>query len=109
MQQGSVGYHHSGEHLVAYPQWCKRQQATFSPWILMGSFVILWAKAACRVGRCDKVSKRVLLCTGGKPTQAAARYWPDVFATEQAAASKPSVLEGMRLVRPVVETGCVAC
>lgn len=38
-------------------------------------------------------------------SQAAARYWPEVFSTEQAAHAQAHVLQGMRIVRPVVETG----
>lgn len=37
--------------------------------------------------------------------QAAAIYWPDIFATPEAEAQKPRLVEQMRAVRPVVETG----
>ncbi len=38
-------------------------------------------------------------------TQAAAILWPEVFATEEAEAKKEELVEKMRAVRPVVETG----
>jgi hypothetical protein len=37
--------------------------------------------------------------------QAAEKLWPELFATPGAAAERPRVLEEMRAVRPVVETG----
>jgi hypothetical protein len=37
--------------------------------------------------------------------QAAEKLWPDVFGTPAAAAQKARVMEEMRTVRPVVETG----
>ena len=37
--------------------------------------------------------------------QAAAKLWPEVFATPEAEARKGELVEAMRLVRPVVETG----
>lgn len=40
-------------------------------------------------------------------SQAAAKLWPDVFATPEAEACKEELVEKMRVVRPVVETGCV--
>jgi hypothetical protein len=39
------------------------------------------------------------------PAQAAEKLWPDVFATPAAAAQRGRVLEEMRRVRPVIETG----
>jgi hypothetical protein len=39
------------------------------------------------------------------PAQAAAIQWPEVFATPEAEAAKPRLVEQMRAVRPVVETG----
>lgn len=38
-------------------------------------------------------------------SQAAAKLWPDVFATPEAEARKEELVEKMRVVRPVVETG----
>lgn len=38
-------------------------------------------------------------------TQAAAIQWPEIFVTEAAEAAKPDLVEKMRAVRPVVETG----
>ena len=45
--------------------------------------------------------------TKGAPSlmQAASALWPDVFNTEAAKSKKAQVLEQMRAVRPVVETG----
>ena len=37
--------------------------------------------------------------------QAAAKLWPDVFGTPEAEARKGELVEAMRIVRPVVETG----
>lgn len=37
--------------------------------------------------------------------QAAAKLWPEVFATPEADARKEELVEKMRVVRPVVETG----
>lgn len=37
--------------------------------------------------------------------QAAAKLWPEVFATPAAEARKEELVEKMRVVRPVVETG----
>ena len=37
--------------------------------------------------------------------QAAAKLWPDVFVTPEAEARKGELVEAMRIVRPVVETG----
>ena len=39
--------------------------------------------------------------------QAAAKLWPDVFQTPEAESRKGELVEKMRVVRPVVETGCV--
>lgn len=39
--------------------------------------------------------------------QAAAKLWPEVFETPEAEARKEELVEKMRVVRPVVETGCV--
>ena len=38
-------------------------------------------------------------------SQAAAALWPEYFADESIAAQKPVILEKMKQVRPVVETG----
>lgn len=40
-------------------------------------------------------------------TQAAKKLWPDVFDTPAAAAREAELVEKMRIVRPVVETGWV--
>jgi hypothetical protein len=37
--------------------------------------------------------------------QAAAIQWPEIFGTAAAEAAKPDLVEKMRAVRPVVETG----
>jgi hypothetical protein len=37
--------------------------------------------------------------------QAAAIQWPDIFQSAAAEAAKPQLVEQMRAVRPVVETG----
>ena len=37
--------------------------------------------------------------------QAAAKLWPEVFQTPEAEARKEELVEKMRVVRPVVETG----
>ena len=34
--------------------------------------------------------------------------WPDLFDTDEARQQQERVVEGMRVVRPVVETGCVS-
>ena len=39
--------------------------------------------------------------------QAAAKLWPEVFQTPEAESRKEELVEKMRVVRPVVETGCV--
>lgn len=39
------------------------------------------------------------------PPQAAAIQWPEIFNTPEAEAAKPELVEKMRKVRPVVETG----
>lgn len=39
--------------------------------------------------------------------QAAAIQWPEIFKTAAAEAAKPQLVEQMRAVRPVVETGWV--
>lgn len=49
---------------------------------------------------CDSVGESSL-----SAFKAAAIYWPDVFATPEAEAAKPRLVEQMRAVRPVVETG----
>jgi hypothetical protein len=41
------------------------------------------------------------------PAQAAAEQWPHIFATPEAEVRKAELVEKMRAVRPVVETGCV--
>jgi hypothetical protein len=38
-------------------------------------------------------------------TQAAEKLWPDVFSSVDAQARKDKLIEDMRAVRPVVETG----
>ncbi len=53
----------------------------------------------------SKCTSHLYMYTSPQSCQAAARYWPEVFATEHAARAQPSVLDGMRMVRPVVETG----
>lgn len=63
--------------------------------------------------RCWLVTKSALLtCWLTKssplsvpPIQAATKLWPDVFTSEEALARKDQVIEDMRAVRPVVETG----
>ncbi|KIZ05430.1 hypothetical protein MNEG_2528 [Monoraphidium neglectum] len=49
---------------------------------------------------CDSVGESSL-----SAFKAAAIYWPDIFATPEAEAQKPRLVEQMRAVRPVVETG----
>lgn len=49
---------------------------------------------------CDSVGESAL-----SAWKAAVKRWPEVFGTLEAKAKKDSVLEDMRLVRPVVETG----
>lgn len=49
---------------------------------------------------CDSVGESSL-----SAFRAAAIQWPEVFATEAAEAAKPRLVEQMRAVRPVVETG----
>lgn len=49
---------------------------------------------------CDSVGE-----SAASAWDAAARLWPDLFSTPDAAAAKPRVLADMRVVRPVVETG----
>ena len=39
--------------------------------------------------------------------QAATALWPEVFERDDVLARKDEVIEDMRIVRPVVETGCV--
>lgn len=41
------------------------------------------------------------------PPQAAARLWPEIFASAAAESRKEELVEKMRAVRPVVETGWV--
>ena len=50
---------------------------------------------------CDSVGESSL-----SAWRAAAVQWPDVFRTPEAEAQQERVVEGMRAVRPVVETGC---
>jgi hypothetical protein len=50
---------------------------------------------------CDSVGESSL-----SAWRAAAVQWPDVFRTPEAEAQQDRVVEGMRAVRPVVETGC---
>ena len=40
-------------------------------------------------------------------SQAAAQVWPEIFTSPAAEARKDELVEKMRAVRPVVETGCV--
>lgn len=35
------------------------------------------------------------------------KLWPDVFNSDEAEAKKDAVIEGMRVARPVIETGSV--
>lgn len=49
---------------------------------------------------CDSVGESSL-----SAWKAALKKWPEVFGTPEAEAKKEAVLEGMRQVRPVVETG----
>lgn len=49
---------------------------------------------------CDSVGESSL-----SAFKAAAILWPGVFATPEAEAAKPRLVEEMRAVRPVVETG----
>ncbi|KAI8469636.1 MAG: hypothetical protein J3K34DRAFT_454173 [Monoraphidium minutum] len=49
---------------------------------------------------CDSVGESSLTAF-----KAAALQWPEVFATPEAEAAKPKLVEQMRVVRPVVETG----
>ena len=53
---------------------------------------------------CDSVGESSL-----SAWRAAAVQWPDVFRTPEAEAQQERVVEGMRAVRPVVETGCGGC
>lgn len=39
--------------------------------------------------------------------KAASQLWPDIFTAEEAISKKDDVIEKMRSVRPVVETGAV--
>lgn len=41
----------------------------------------------------------------GRPLQSGVAKWPEMFSTPEADAKKEDVLEGMRVSRPVVETG----
>jgi hypothetical protein len=42
------------------------------------------------------------------PCQAAAIVWPEIFGSQEAEDRKEELVEKMRAVRPVVETGCAA-
>ena len=52
---------------------------------------------------CDSVGESSL-----SAWKAALKKWPEIFGTPEAESKRDSVLDGMRIVRPVVETGCVA-
>ncbi len=52
---------------------------------------------------CDSVGESSL-----SAWKAALKKWPEVFGTPEAQAKRDFVLESMRIVRPVVETGCAA-
>jgi hypothetical protein len=41
--------------------------------------------------------------------KAAAKLWPSIFTEETAIAKKDDIMEKMRIVRPVVETGVLRC
>ena len=49
---------------------------------------------------CDSVGESSL-----SAWRAAAIKWPEIFTTPEAEAQQERVIEGMRAVRPVVETG----
>ena len=49
---------------------------------------------------CDSVGESSL-----SAWRAADTKWPELFGTEQARQQRDRVVEGMRVVRPVVETG----
>jgi len=49
---------------------------------------------------CDSVGESSL-----SAWKAAVKKWPDIFGTPEAETKRESVMDGMRLVRPVVETG----
>lgn len=51
---------------------------------------------------CDSVGESSLTAW-----KAASVKWPAVFGTSEAEAKKETVMEGMRIVRPVIETGWV--
>lgn len=53
---------------------------------------------------CDSVGESSL-----SAWRAATIKWPELFKTPEAEAQQDRVIEGMRAVRPVVETGCVRC
>ncbi len=52
---------------------------------------------------CDSVGESSL-----SAWKAALKKWPEIFGTPEAESKRDSVLEGMRIVRPVVETGCLS-
>ncbi|PSC71072.1 hypothetical protein C2E20_5531 [Micractinium conductrix] len=64
-----------------------------------GTGTELWALDFDGVA-CDSVGESSL-----SAFKAAAKLWPDVFATPEAEACKEELVEKMRVVRPVVETG----
>ena len=49
---------------------------------------------------CDSVGESRL-----SAWKAAARLWPDIFNTDNAQTKKDQIMQDMRTVRPVVETG----
>jgi hypothetical protein len=51
---------------------------------------------------CDSVGESRL-----SAWKAAAKLWPELFASGEAQAKKEAVMEDMRTVRPVVETGAL--
>jgi len=53
---------------------------------------------------CDSVGESSL-----SAWRAAEAKWPELFGTAEARAQQDRVVEGMRVVRPVVETGWVRC
>jgi hypothetical protein len=59
-------------------------------------------KCLPRRSRCPR---RTFVTVAPNPAQAAAIHWPDIFNTPEAEAAKPRLVEQMRAVRPVVETG----
>jgi len=65
--------------------------------------------AACLPGTTclpyGRIAVLPLLLECAAPAQAAAIQWPDIFTRPEAEAAKPDLVEKMRAVRPVVETG----